>query len=180
MSEKVLLMPVGLPGSGKSTWARKTGIPMVNPDSIRLALHGHVFYQPAEPMVWATAHLMVSAMFKAGHDRVILDATNLTERRRQEWASKDWVRAYVEFRVPEDVCVGRMVAERKQPDMVPIIRRMAKDITWPSDFTGFEKTVDGLDTHATARFLHYLGIEQPAEISDVVVTGRSGIPPYEY
>ena len=35
-----LIVMVGLPRSGKTTWARKQGYPIVNPDSIRLAFHG--------------------------------------------------------------------------------------------------------------------------------------------
>jgi predicted kinase len=129
-----LIMPVGLPRSGKSTWARSTGFPMVNPDSIRLSLHGQAFYTPAEAFVWATAHLMVQSLFTAGHQTVILDATNLTERRRAEWRSKDWHCAYVLFPTPEDECIRRALANC-QEELIPVIHRMAKDMTFPVDST---------------------------------------------
>ncbi|KKK82651.1 hypothetical protein LCGC14_2801230, partial [marine sediment metagenome] len=48
---KKLILTVGLPRSGKSTWARKQGHPIVNPDSIRLALYGEPFIEEAEPMI---------------------------------------------------------------------------------------------------------------------------------
>ncbi|GAF94425.1 unnamed protein product, partial [marine sediment metagenome] len=67
MTNKKLILTVGLPRSGKTTWARKQGIPMVNPDSIRLALHGKAFIEEAEPMIWTIAKYMVRALFIAGH-----------------------------------------------------------------------------------------------------------------
>jgi predicted kinase len=73
---KTLIMTVGLPRSGKSTWAIAQGHPVVCPDAIRLALHGQPFIATAEPVVWATAKLMVASLFEAGHGVVILDATN--------------------------------------------------------------------------------------------------------
>jgi predicted kinase len=104
---KILYMTVGLPQSGKSTWARQQGHPVVNPDSIRLALHGMPFVGLAEPFVWAIAKVMVRALFLAGHDAVILDATNVTRKRRDEWKSKDWARSFVEFIESVDVCKQR-------------------------------------------------------------------------
>ena len=85
MPEKTLILTVGLPRSGKSSWARCQGYPVVNPDSIRLRLHGQVFAPQAEPFVWAVAHLMVESLFEAGHSTVILDATNISRRRRRGW-----------------------------------------------------------------------------------------------
>lgn len=67
-----LLVTVGLPRSGKSTWAKQQGAPVVNPDAIRLALHGQAFLQEAEPLVWVMAKYMVEALFLAGHSTVIL------------------------------------------------------------------------------------------------------------
>lgn len=90
MNRKLLLLTVGLPQSGKSTWAKKQGVPIVNPDSIRLALHGQPFIGLAEPFVWAIAKVMVRALFLAGHDKVIVDATNTTAKRRDEWKSNAW------------------------------------------------------------------------------------------
>lgn len=125
-----LILTVGLPRSGKSFWSRQTGLPTVNPDSIRLALHGQEFCPSAEPMVWAVARLMVKSLFLAGHPVVILDATNLTPRRRDEWLSKDWTCEYVGFTTPMEVCLERAHATGK-PNLCPVIRRMAKDQEWP-------------------------------------------------
>jgi predicted kinase len=125
-----LLMTVGLPRSGKSTWARSTGLPVVNPDSIRLALHGQRFVKQAEGMVWTVAHLMVDALFLAGHRTVILDATNVTAFRRAEWQSPDYFQAYVLFDTPMDECIRRAHATG-QSDLEPVIRRMNSQLNWP-------------------------------------------------
>ena len=87
---KKLILTVGLPRSGKTTWAKKMNFPIVNPDSIRLALHGNQFITEAEPMVWEIAKYMVKSLFLAGHNTVILDATNTTVKKRKEWLSKEY------------------------------------------------------------------------------------------
>ena len=109
MGEYILILLVGLPQSGKSTWARKQGLPIVNPDSIRMALHGRPFIREAEPMVWAIAKFMVRALFLAGHPTVIVDATNTTKKRRDEWLSENWRCVFKVVGGPEDkdVCIER-------------------------------------------------------------------------
>jgi predicted kinase len=126
----ILKVLVGLPRSGKSTWAGQQGLPIVNPDAIRLALHGQAFYQPAEPLVWAFAHMMVDALFKAGHAVVILDATNTTKKRRDEWLSKDYDTSYKVFDTEPAECIRRAQKGGRE-DLIPVIERMAKQWDLP-------------------------------------------------
>lgn len=123
-------MTVGLPRSGKSTWAKKyakeTGAVIVNPDSIRLALHGKDFYGPAEPEVWKIVRIMVLSLFLSEHETVILDATNLTVERRKEWldAYKEKVRiVFVRFDTSPEVCQERAVADGRSY-LLPVIDSM--------------------------------------------------------
>lgn len=122
-----LILMVGLPRSGKSTLARKYvedhNAAIVNPDAIRLALHGQAFIAEAEPMVWCLAKYMVKHNFLAGHDKVILDATNLTKERRREWRSKHWSLAYYYVDTDIDTCIERAIANNQQ-ELVPVIKRM--------------------------------------------------------
>jgi predicted kinase len=121
---RILLLTVGLPRSGKSTWAQSQAWPVVCPDAVRLALHGQAFYAPAEPLVWAHARLMVRSLFLAGHRTVIVDATSVTRKRRQEWASPgEWLVATKEFPAGKEECLARARGERD--DLVPVIERMA-------------------------------------------------------
>jgi predicted kinase len=125
--KKTLIIMIGLPYSGKSTAAREYDCPIVNPDSIRVALHGHKFIPEAEPHVWAIAKTMVRALFLAGHDYVVLDATNLTEARRTEWRSKDWGSHFRVIDTDYDVCIERIMEAGDHP-MVEITHSMSKKI----------------------------------------------------
>lgn len=87
MADGRLALMVGLPLSGKSTYARalqETGWVRVEPDAFRLALHGHAFHSPAEGIVWAAAELAVRALLIGGH-AVVIDAINATRHRRAGW-----------------------------------------------------------------------------------------------
>lgn len=119
-----LVCMVGLPRSGKSTHALKLGGPIVSPDAIRLALHGQPYLPEAEDMVWSLAMYMVKSLFIAGHSTVIVDATNMTRKRRDVWVSTEWSTSFIHMRTPEDVCLHR--AEIEAPALIPIIERMAE------------------------------------------------------
>ncbi len=126
-SKPLLLCTVGLPRSGKTTWAKAFsadhGVPVVNPDSIRLALHGQRFAPEAEPFVWAVAKVMVRALFLAGHTTVVLDATNLTRKRRDEWLSEHWDTGFVPMAADKAECLRRAQVENDET-IIPVIRRM--------------------------------------------------------
>jgi predicted kinase len=79
---------VGLPRSGKSTKCMalmEQGHVIINPDRMRLALHGQAYQPLAEQLVWAIADLMVRTLLMQGHN-VIVDATNITRYARGVWA----------------------------------------------------------------------------------------------
>lgn len=109
-AKPILILTVGLPYSGKTRWARLQGHPIVCPDSIRIAMHGHRYSSAAEPFVWVFAKMMVRALFLAGHDMVIVDATNNTRHRRHEWKSANWQRQYQYFDASFEVCLERAEA----------------------------------------------------------------------
>lgn len=123
-AKPILILTVGLPYSGKTRWARLQGHPIVCPDSIRVAMHGQRFASAAEPFVWVFAHMMVRALFLAGHDTVILDACNNTAKRRHEWKSASYQRQYHVLDVPFDLCHERALAAGDY-DVMESITRMA-------------------------------------------------------
>lgn len=131
----VLVMTVGLPRSGKSTWCKNMieyGAVIVNPDSIRLAIHGQPFIQEAEPTVWATAKYMVKSLFIAGHNIVILDATSINDKSRNEWKSYDWETVYKVFHTSKETCLQRAI-DNGQEYLLPVIERMSKNISYPEN-----------------------------------------------
>jgi|TARA_Y100000310_G_scaffold72876_1_gene69033 predicted kinase len=123
MNQKNLIVMVGLPRSGKSTWAREQGYPIVNPDAIRLAIHGQRFLTEAEPWVWVVAKTMVKALFLAGHDKVIVDGCHTSKKRRDFWEDKGW---NIELKVIDtslEECLARAASEQDDV-IVPIIKKM--------------------------------------------------------
>lgn len=121
---KVLIATIGLPMSGKSTWSRTQSYPIVCPDEIRTALHGHRFIAEAEDFVWAIAKVMVRSLFGAGHQFVILDACNATRKRRDVWQSPEWATRFKSFFESVDTCIERATAAG-DGEIIPIIQRMA-------------------------------------------------------
>lgn len=119
-----LILTVGLPRSGKSTWAKEQGCPIVNPDSIRLSLYGCRYFAGGEKFVWAIARTMVEALFLAGHDKVIVDATNTTVKRRAEWKG-DWTLGVELFSASVFECIGRAKTDGDYA-IIPIIERMGE------------------------------------------------------
>jgi predicted kinase len=137
-----IILTVGLPRSGKSSWARQQGLPIVCPDTIRLALHGQRFLAPLEWIVWPFAYIMAKALFLSGADTIIIDATNVSTKRREEWSRK-FPEAAIELKIFDttpDECMKRAVADN-MPDLVPVIGRMAEEwdisLSWKK-FTGLK------------------------------------------
>jgi len=129
---KKLILTVGLPRAGKSTWARKQGFPIVNPDSIRLALHGQPYIPSMEPYVWAIARTMVESLFLAGHDTVIVDATNITKKRRKAWKSDKWEVYLQPFTLQKEACIQQAIYDGRE-DLIPVIERMANELEEDTD-----------------------------------------------
>ena len=119
-----LLVTVGLPRIGKSTWAKKQNCPIVNPDSIRMGLHGMRFVSLAEPMVWAIAQIMVRALFHAGHEKVVLDSTANTLERRAQWVHpREWFTKFISFPLDREICIARAM-DAMDFEIIPVIERM--------------------------------------------------------
>lgn len=122
---KTLHLLVGLPRSGKSTKAKELGFPIVEPDAIRKVVHGTAWKRNIEPLIWGIAHTMVESLFEAGHNDVILDATNHTSARRSEWESENYCIKCHEINTPMSICIERAI-KINQEYLIPIIERMAK------------------------------------------------------
>ena len=145
MEEKTeLIITIGLPKSGKSTWARKQNLPIVNPDSIRLALHGKRYEPLAEDMVWAIHFIMIRSLILAGHSKIIVDATHITEKRRTPYKIKfpDCKLTYHTVNTGRAECIRRAEEER-DTEIIPIIENMASKIDgleFPvCDTTGYQE-----------------------------------------
>ena len=106
----------GLPGSGKTTWARQqVGAVRVNRDDLRRMLHGrHLGFPRAEAQVTVAQRALVAALLGHGLN-VICDDTNLSPsavrelRRIAAQAGAEVVmRDFTD--VPIDICIARDAA----------------------------------------------------------------------
>ena len=125
---KTLICTMGLPRSGKSTWALEQGFTIVNPDSFRLAIYGQRYWGPGEKLVWATVFACDRALFLGCTDTIILDATNTTRSQRDQWQSADWETYFYDgcACVSAETCKARAVSGW-QSDLISVIERMAGD-----------------------------------------------------
>lgn len=126
-----LILTIGYPRSGKSTWAKTQDCPRVEPDAIRLAIHGTLWNAELEPKVWETAKIMVKALFNAGHDKVILDSTAITEARRAEWNDEAWNVEYKVFNTSAQTCKERAIQCGREY-LVPVIEKMEGILELPT------------------------------------------------
>jgi len=86
---RVVTFLVGIPGSGKSTYAVGLGLPVVSSDSIREEVTGSRRDTSREEDVWRRFWQLVGENLRCGKD-VVLDSTNTNPSRRE----KDVARCY--------------------------------------------------------------------------------------
>lgn len=125
----------GVPGCGKSTWARKftaehDGVVQVSRDEIRFSLlaDGEDYFAHEDEVI-ATFYAEINEALAAGHD-VIADATHISEKALKQilYAIKtDCKKIVVSFHTPLEVCLSRN-ASREGRACVPdhIIKGMAR------------------------------------------------------
>lgn len=132
-AKAVLVITRGLPGSGKSTWARQwvgedpKGRAEVNRDLLRVMLHGG--YADAETQVTAVSHASIAALLASGVSVVCSD-TNLPQRHARDLAKiASRAKAAVDVLdltdVPLETCLERnAVRTDKEPVPEDRIREM--------------------------------------------------------
>lgn len=129
-----LIILVGLPRSGKSSFAKKLGYPIVNLDLIRLAMHGHIFLPDMEEFVWAYAKTLIKLEFLREAELVVLDATNTRRSRRNYWYGQ-WQREFIVFNTKMEVCIERAKTDNR-PELIAVIERMHRNFEFPTEDEG--------------------------------------------
>jgi predicted kinase len=138
----IVVLAIGLPGSGKSSWFKRHNIVPLSSDMVRSLLFDDVREQRFQDLVFSNLRSMLKARLIAKRPMNYVDATNLTPQERQHWIklAKDYnyeVHA-VFFDVPLEVCVER---HQRRDRVVPedIMRRMAAKLKPPAFDEGFAK-----------------------------------------
>ena len=110
----VLVVTVGLPHSGKTTWARLTGWTTVNTDMTRLAFQGRPFIQETEGWIWMVVRVMVKVLILTGNNPVILDGMFVTKKSREDWLNPNLYRVvYRVFPVSAQECIRRALLNER-------------------------------------------------------------------
>jgi len=141
-SKGVVVLAVGLPGSGKSSWFKRHNITPLSSDVLRTILFDDPAEQRFQDLVFSNLRSMLKARLIARRPMNYVDATNLTPQERQNWIklAKDFgydVHA-VFFDVPLEVCIER---HQRRDRLVPedIMRKMAAKLKPPTFDEGFAK-----------------------------------------
>jgi predicted kinase len=137
-----VVLAIGLPGSGKSSWFKRNNITPLSTDLLRSLLFDDATEQRFQDLVFSNLRSMLKARLIARRPMNYVDATNLTPQERHSWIklAKDFgyeVQA-VYFDVPADVCLERNQKRERKVDET-ILRRMADKLKAPTFDEGFTK-----------------------------------------
>jgi len=137
-----VVLAIGLPGSGKSTWFKRHNILPLSSDMVRILLFDDVTEQRYQDLVFSTLRSMLRARLLAKRPWNYVDATNLSPHERRSWVKLAQDFGYeaqaVFFDVPPEVCIGR---NRRRERNVPedVMLRMASKLRPPKFEEGFAK-----------------------------------------
>ena len=141
-SKGVVVLAIGLPGSGKSSWFKRHNIAPLSSDLLRALLFDDPTEQRFQDLVFSNLRSMLKARLIARRPMNHVDATNLSPHERSGWIklAKDYgyeVQA-VFFDVPVEICLERnQRRDRKVPE--DAMRRMAGKLKQPTFEEGFSK-----------------------------------------
>ena len=137
-----IVVLVGLPGSGKSTYLEQMGVSGLSSDAIRKLLADDETDQTIHVRVFQTLRYLLEQRLAIGRAATYIDATNLTPEERGPYLAigRAWgceVEA-VFFDVPLEVCLER---NARRPRVVPgeALAKMAAKLAPPSVEEGFAR-----------------------------------------
>jgi len=141
-SKGTVVLAIGLPGSGKSSWFKRHSIHPLSSDLLRELLFDDAQEQRFQDLVFSNLRSMLKARLIARRPMNYVDATNLTPHDRHSWIklAKDYgydVQGLF-FDVPLEVCMER---HQRRGRAVPedIMRKMASKLKPPTFEEGFSK-----------------------------------------
>jgi predicted kinase len=137
-----VVLAIGLPGSGKTTWFRRRGVTPLSSDLLRNILFDDVEEQRYQGLVFSTLRSLLRARLIARMPWNYVDATNLSVHERRQWIKMAKSFGYevqaVFFDVPLDVCLDRN-RQRERSVSEEVMRRMAEKLKPPVFEEGFAK-----------------------------------------
>lgn len=167
-----VVLTIGLPGSGKTSWFRRRGITPLSSDLLRMMLFDDIAEQRYQDLVFSTLRYLLRARMIARMPWNYVDATNLSPRERRGWIKMTQEFGYevqaVFFDVPVEVCVER---NTRRGRMVPddVMQRMAQKLRPPTFEEGFSKiTVVRVKKHARSEPENVISGEEDAQAPGMI------------
>ena len=137
-----VVLAIGLPGSGKTTWFKRRGVMPLSSDMLRSILFDDITEQRYQGLVFSTLRSLLRARLIAKMPWNYVDATNLSPHERRQWIKMAKSFGYdvqaVFFDVPFEVCLERN-RRRERTVSEEIMKKMAERLRPPSFKEGFSK-----------------------------------------
>jgi predicted kinase len=141
-SRGFVVLTIGLPGSGKTTWFKRRAVTPLSSDMLRTILFDDITEQRYQGLVFSTLRSLLRARLIAKMPWNYVDATNLSPHERRQWIKMAKSFGYdvqaVFFDVPFEVCMERN-RRRERTVSDETMHKMAERLRPPSFKEGFSK-----------------------------------------